>query len=225
MKRLLLVGSMLAACASPALANFIVGDVADTKIFFNSGKAVITFTGNVDTNNTGPLVNFTADQPVDVSNGFATIKPDDITGTFSQLNIIPTEDDWSAFTFRGQINPVGFLGTVKLTVDDQFANTPSQTFTYVITKPDQDFGDLGIVSTDNERITSITLATQGNETFKELKQFEVQRKTADNCTDPNGCVINPVITDTPEPWSIALLGTGLLGLGTIREWNKRRSNV
>src|SRR3954454_20292963 len=65
---------LFAAGVTPAAANFILGDVTNTKIYFNPGSGN-TFTGNVDTNNTGPLVNFTADNPVNADNGFGTIKP------------------------------------------------------------------------------------------------------------------------------------------------------
>jgi hypothetical protein len=36
-----------------------------------------------------------------------------------------------------------------------------------------------------------------------------------NTTCPD-CVINPVIVDTPEPMTLAVLGTGLAGLAVVR---------
>src|SRR4051794_3331313 len=89
MKRAFLLSAVFACAlaASPARATFIIGDVADTKIFFNSGNGVNAFTGNVDKNNTGPLVNFTSVGTVDSANGFANIKPD--TGLFTRLTIVP----------------------------------------------------------------------------------------------------------------------------------------
>lgn len=219
MRKLLLTTALATGlAASAAHATFIKADVADTKIFFNNDATNgHDFTGNVETNNTGPLVNFRGEDAVDPKNGFATIKPLEMdgNGNFVSLKITPTENTWSAFTFRGQLEPINFAGEVDLAVTNQFGVTQNFQFTG-LAGPNTDFGDVGIKSIDNQRITSLLLTAPGGEAFKELKQFEVQRKTADNCTDPNGCVINPVITDTPEPLSIAILGSGLLGLGLVR---------
>src|SRR4051794_32338043 len=115
MRNLLLATAFCAGAAlAPAHATFIRGDVATTKIFFNNDIDATghNFTGNVETNNTGPLINFTGHDQVDPKNGFATIKPDTITGNgpFISLLIVPTETTWNAFTFRGQLLDVGFNG-------------------------------------------------------------------------------------------------------------------
>jgi len=218
----------LFALASPASATFIQADVADTKIFFNNnevdGAGFSTFTGNVAQNNTGPLVNFTSHSTTDPANGFSNIKPDTVTGLFTNLLIVPTEATWSAFTFRGQLNPIGFNGEIDLAVTNQFNVVQNFTFTG-LAGPDTDVGDIGINSIDGQRIKSILLSTPGSESFKELKQFEVQRKdNLPGCTDPNGCVITPV-TSTPEPMSMAILGVGLVGLGAYRRWHRTGSTL
>jgi hypothetical protein len=219
MKKLLLATVLATGLAvTSAHATFVQADVADTKIFFNNDATNgHDFTGNVEVNNTGPLVNFHGEDAVDPKNGFATIKPLEMdgNGNFVSLRIVPTENTWSAFTFRGQLEPISFGGEVDLSVVNQFGVTQNFSFTG-LAGPDTDFGDIGIKSIDNQRIASITLTAPDGEAFKELKQFEVLRTAVEpECTEPTGCVITPV-TSTPEPTSLAVLGVGLVGLGMVR---------
>jgi hypothetical protein len=132
MKKLLLATVLATGlAATSAHATFIKDDVADTKIFFNSATNAHFFTGNVAQNNTGPLVNFTAMDSVNSANGFANIKPDEVDGAgpFVSLRIVPTEQTWSAFTFRGQLEPISFTGEVDLSVTNQFGVTQNFSFT------------------------------------------------------------------------------------------------
>jgi hypothetical protein len=113
MRKLLLATALATSMAATAAhATFIKGDVTDTKIFFNNDATNgHDFTGNVDVNNTGPLVNFRGEDAVQPSNGFATIKPDMLIGNgpFISLRIVPTETTWSSFSFRGQLNRITSL--------------------------------------------------------------------------------------------------------------------
>jgi hypothetical protein len=225
--RALLLASAAVLLPFAAHATFIVGDVADTKIFFNKADDASAFTGNVAKNNTGDLVNFGAVGLVDASNGFANINPS-ITSTggngdFTKLTITPTVQDWSAFTFRGQFGSFSTTDNLTLSVTDQFNTT--QTFAFNgLAGPDTDFGDIGIVSTDNERIKSLTILAGAGDNFKELKQFEVQLNnvacTGADCSPPPP---PPPPTPTPEPGSLLLLGTIGSALGGWRLFRHRRA--
>jgi hypothetical protein len=176
MKKLLLATVLATGlAATSAHATFVQADVADTKIFFNNdatnGARLHRQRGGEQHGAAGELH---GEDAVDPKNGFATIKPLEMdgNGNFVSLRIVPTENTWSAFTFRGQLEPISFGGEVDLAVVNQFGVTQNFQFTG-LAGPDTDFGDIGIKSIDNQRIASITLTAPDGEAFKELKQFEV----------------------------------------------------
>jgi hypothetical protein len=221
--RKLLLCSCLIAFPLAAHATFQKADTASTHIFFNSATNTNSFTGNVAPNNTGEPINFSSQGKVDAANGYANIKPTNATqagnGDFTSLVITPVIQDWSAFTFRGQFGSLSPTTNLTLMVTDQIGAT--QTFTYTgLAGPNADFGDIGISSIDNERIASLTITAGPGDNFKELKQFDVtQSGTQPNCP---GCVPTPVTTTTPEPISIALLSSGLVGMGLMRLRRRNR---
>ncbi len=205
----------IVAYTAPAHATFVIGDMTDTKIFFNNDIDATghNFTGNVETNNTGPLVNFVGFDQVDPKNGFATIKPSTITGNgaFVSLKITPTEDTWSSFSFRGQML-TDLDGELNVHVVDQFNTAQDLLFTGL--GSGNDFPRQGIYSIDNERIQSITLTAANSGSFFQLEQFQVAR-TPNACTGEDCPVINPTV-GVPEPASLAVLGMGMLGMLAMR---------
>jgi PEP-CTERM motif len=184
----------------PAHASFIIDpNPGGDKFFIDiANHNVSSFSGNVTTNNTGPVVGVTTSGTVDTGAGYANITPN--TGLLTDLVFTPANTAlFNDFSFRGQLASDGFSGTVDVIVTDQANATWTLHFTG-LDGPNTDFARIGVVSLDGETIKTVEIltpfsATSGQESFKEVKQIDFSYA--------NG---SPV----PEPNSLTLLGLGLI---------------
>jgi hypothetical protein len=144
--------------------------------------------------------------PVDVANGYATIKPSATHGVIDSITFTPVDSlIWGDFNFRG-LAEGGSSATVTVTVDATQGGSFSFDFT---PKNNGDFGRVGVVSTDGESILSVTVSA--SEGFDQVKQISVSPCVPNDVTGCHGTVI-----PTPEPASLVLLGAGLVALGAAR---------
>jgi hypothetical protein len=191
----------LALTSVPAHATFVLDTscgvskcAAGTDFFIDTAnKDVATFTGAVQ----GNAITVDTTGNVDTGSGFATIKPTK-GATLTDLIFTPASDTlFSDFSFRGQLEPSGFTGTIDVTWTDSSGTSGTIPFGGV-KGPNADFDRLGIVSNDGETLKSVEISTPGSESFKESKQVQFSGKG-----------ITPTI---PEPSSWAMMLIGFAGL-------------
>jgi hypothetical protein len=192
------------------------------KVFLDQAHAVTAISGNINSNNHGPVVKITSDHfmmldvLLDAGGGFATITPGSKAGFFNGIDFSIPGYEFTSLIFSVQMASRTGEMTDTFTIDgarglllsrilDNVGNESSKTDT------DREFsitaqGGTGLF--DDVDIFS----TSGFHEIKHLKVGGLCQVLASG-----GC--QPLVVDAAEPASFALLGLGMLGVLYARRKN------
>lgn len=205
-------GMLLVASAAPAAADIIYffdnpsgfsselnqQGIDDDNVLYNSPGLILTGNPVEGMTQNGFVLNFsTTGDTLTAAGGQARIEA--IDGSFDDLLIDPADPNVFFRSISFNINPLT-TGIISFVVTDQFGINPPQLRTVGI----NGLYFFGAISTNGEIIDNVTFTSTGQIT--DIRQVRIGG--------------DQVGTSVPEPASILLLGTGLVGAG-VRRWRRR----
>ena len=194
----------------------------EAMVFLQGDKDVLSGWGNIGSQSGLPLMKITSDGGalnmfIDLSNGFATITPagpPNKQTTFNGITITIPGYQFTDLVFDTQLTPVSGQTLDSFTTTGYLNGNVIPPVGGLSDKADQD-AEYSITAIGGTFDKVDILAATG---FDEIKHIEVSGVCQ---TQANG-TCDPVVIQTPEPASLALLGVGLLGLG-VTTFRRRRA--
>jgi hypothetical protein len=187
---------------------------SELKVFLDNGKAVTSGIGDVGSPGSGKVLDFSSDGgllniQLDVSGGFATIKPAQGFSTFNGIDITIPGFTFTDLAFDTQLTPVSGQTTDSFTISAfSGAHVSDGVGTeFDAADTDKQFSATAVGGAfDEVNIKSLT-------GFDEIKHIEISG-------------LAPVVSGTvPEAstWAMLITGFGFIGFGAL--WRKRASRL